>query len=609
MGDSDVSKQAMDESEPKALDLHAVEPPPQEQRVVRDAKFANPDERKTRYHMPSYLDSSSPVGYRKRLALSREETEDALKLLSLKRPTRFQDGAGVPESELFEESSLAILSSRQSTNFRGHKQVTFGPEDSAKVATLLRDLEPSGVPVLDNAAYTHVVFSRPYRTPFTMLLTLAGHKPLLNLLTVPIRILRKRYQHIDDIPTIGFLQHLHLGILADAFERAAVIASEGKRRAQVHLAPFCGDTAKKNKGVIAKIASMAGLKRKERSRGWRIAMVVQVGNVDADELTDIPSATYRKIGANLLSYRSERIQPGVNAEEKAPSQYQNRQDMDVSEAFTVMAGRAAYNAFTHWTGCSREEGKEILLLDRVDVLTPNGKERLRGMRKDLGGITDDLIRNMPLWADLPTGRVFSRNANRGRKAFALVGQRIYIAGLSKAHVQKAGIDWILAVTSVGAAAARSALYCEFMGCVDLPADCDLLAGICMMAGPVNQNDIGKQFYGYRDLLIDTYPDQDPTSLLVWTLKAKTVADPIGNEEQLQNAKRKGALVDLRCGPHEVVDVVKNGKFKPMRRDGDRVNTERAFGCQGNFVTDADGREIPGNRGSNWPETLRSENVW
>ena len=61
----------MDESEPKSLDLHAVEPPGEEQRVGRDAKFAVPDERKTRYHLPSYLDSPSPVGYRARLPLSR----------------------------------------------------------------------------------------------------------------------------------------------------------------------------------------------------------------------------------------------------------------------------------------------------------------------------------------------------------------------------------------------------------------------------------------------------------------------------------------------------------------------------------------------------------
>ena len=43
-----------------------------------------------------------------------------------------------------------------------------------------------------------------------------------------------------------------------------------------------------------------------------------------------------------------------------------------------------------------------------------------------------------------------------------------------------------------------------------------------------------------DLLQSAYPDAAPTSLLVWTLKAKTVADPIGNEEQLMNPKRKGA---------------------------------------------------------------------
>jgi hypothetical protein len=426
---------------------------------------------------------------------------------------------------------------------------------------------------------------------------------------VPIRLLLKRYKHIDDIPTIGYLQQLHLGILADAAERAAVIASEGRRRAQVHLACFCGEAARANRAVIRELAQLVGLTRTERARGWRVSMVAQVGYVPEDELHALPPETYRKIGANLLSFRSERMQPGVNFEEKAPERYRHRQDMDVSEDFTVMAGRAAYNAFAHWAGCDREESKGLLLLDRVDVLTPHGKERLRALRKDLGGITDDVVKNLPLWADLPTGRAFSRNANRGRKAFALVGQRIYIAGLSRDLVSAQGLDWELAVCAVGASASRSALYCELMGCVDLPKECDLLAGICMMAGPVNQNDIGKQFYGYKDLLWESFGDHNPTALLVWTLKAKTIADPVGNEEQLLNARRKGALVDLRCGPHELVSIARDGKRHPMRRDGLRVNTERAFACQGNFVTDPDGKDIPGNRGSAWPLELSQKDVW
>ncbi len=130
-----------------------------------------------------------------------------------------------------------------------------------------------------------------------------------------------------------------------------------------------------------------------------------------------------------------------------------------------------------------------------------------------------------------------------------------------------------------------------------------------MAGPVNQNDIGKQFYGKKDLLHHLAPELDPTALLVWTLKAKTIADPIGNEEQLLNAKRKGALVDLRCGPHELISIMDNGKRLPFRKRSGRLNAERAFSEQGNFVTSPEGREIAGNKGSRWPEHVRSEPVW
>lgn len=137
----------------------------------------------------------------------------------------------------------------------------------------------------------------------------------------------------------------------------------------------------------------------------------------------------------------------------------------------------------------------------------------------------------------------------------------------------------------------------------------MLAGLCLMAGPINQNDIGKTFYGQEDLLTKCYPDRDPTSLLVWTLKAKTVADPIGNEEQLMNRERKGQLVDLRPAPHEVVDICRAGKLEPMRKRGGRLNEERAFGDQGNFARSADAREIPGNRGVAWPEAWRKEEVW
>ena len=102
-----------------------------------------------------------------------------------------------------------------------------------------------------------------------------------------------------------------------------------------------------------------GLSRAEKREGWRIALVSQVGTVPAQERPEIEEETYRKIGANFLAFRSERIQPGINADEDAPEAYQHRQGMEVPEELTVMAGRAAYNAFVHWTRCDRERSKEL----------------------------------------------------------------------------------------------------------------------------------------------------------------------------------------------------------------------------------------------------------
>jgi hypothetical protein len=596
----------------KPLALVSVVPPPSEQRVRRDARFVGPGERRTRYSLPTGLESGSPIGYRTRLSLTREEGEQALKLLSLRPPTGFGPVAPVREQELFEETALGIASSRQSTNYRGHRQITFGPADSAKIAKLLRSMagSPREQP-FDDACYTHVILSKPYRTPFTLLLTFVGHKPIRSMVSVPLRAVRKRFAQAVDIPTIGYLQHLHLGILAETLERAVVIASQGQRRAQVVQTALCPSTRARNRSAITELELMCGLGAQDRQDGWAVAMIVQVGTALPEERVELPTPLWRKLGAELLAFRSERIQPGVNHEDKSPPQYQQRQDMDVSDEFTYQAGRAAYNAFSRWTGIDREQAKSLLLLDRVDVLTPGGKERLRAIRKKLDDITDRVVAEIPKWADLPLARALSRNAERGRKAFALAGQRIYIAGLSRREVDEIGLDWELAIRATGAAAARASLYAELMGVVDLPEGCDLLAGVCMMAGPVNQDDIGKTYYAMPDLLAENpqLAGRDPTSLLVWTFKAKTVADPIGNEEQLLNPARKGALVDLRPAPHELVSVVVGGRRAGLRSRGGKHNRERAFHDQDNFVRDAAGVDIPGNPGEPWPEAWANEPVW
>ena len=253
--------------QPKGVRPVAIPLPPEAQRLKREAVFTPEGEKKTRYSLPTHLQSHSPVGYRERVSMTEQEIADALKLLAMDEPQAFVGGPSPTDAELFEEASLGVMSSRQSTNFKGHQQVVFGPEHNEELTALLGQLSDRKVPVLDGAAYTTVVFTRPYRTAFTMLLTLVGHLPLASLFTVPLRILRKKFQHINDIPTIGYLQQLHLGILADAMERAAVIASGGKRRAQIHLAPFCGGSAKKNKGVIQRLLALSRITRKERATG------------------------------------------------------------------------------------------------------------------------------------------------------------------------------------------------------------------------------------------------------------------------------------------------------------------------------------------------------
>ena len=593
-------------AEQRALQLVSISPPPEGERVGREARRYEADERRDRYALPISLDSHSPVGYRSRPSWSEEDAQALMPLLSLEPPTRFITDEPLEEQALFDEVSLGILSSRQSTNFKGLKSRCFGPAESEEIARLLSGLEGLDGPALTGASHTQIILTRRYQTPFTALLTLAGHKPFLSLLTVPLRILRKRFFGANDIPTIGYLPFLHLGILADQLERAAVVASEGRRKARIHLGAFLGQARGRNKHIIRRLESLCRLSWRERREGWHLALVAQVGAVPEAERIEEPQSFWRRAGATLLSLRSERIQPGINQEPKAPAPYQSRQAMDVPDALTEQAGRAAYNAFCRWTGIEREQAKSLLLLDRVDVLTPNGKSRLRQIRRALAEATDCLVRDLPLWADLPTGRAFSRNAARGRKAFALAGQRIYISGLSRPEVDAAQLDWELALCAAGAAAGRSSLYAELCGCVEIPEGCDLLAGTCIMAGPVNQNDIGKSFYGHPDLLDESMAFRNPTSLLLWTLKAKTVADPIGNEEQLLSARRKGSLVDLRCGPHELVAVMRGRAALPLRAEGSR---ERAFGEVGNFVLGSEGEEIEGNSGTPWPEEARKQPLW
>jgi len=585
-----------------------IDPPPAEERVRRDARFAGAGERRTRYTLPDTLQTSSPVGFRTRVSLTPEEAQLLLTASSQPRPSSFiPSRAAVTEARLFEEASLTVLSSRQSTNFRGFRSVVVGQDDSATVSELVRAIDPAA-PVRDGASHTHLIVSRPYRTPFTMLLTFIGHKPLASLLTVPWRALQKRFAHKDDIPTIGYLQDLHLGILADAFERAAIIASGGRARANVLLAPLAAKNGAASAQALVRLEELCGLTDAERQAGAVVGLIAQIGDVD-DESLHLTEPTRTRLGAALLALRSERIQPGVNNEPQAPPAYQRRQQMDVSDALTEQCGRALYNAFSHFSGVSRDEAKRLVLLERIDVLTPGGKERLRGIRKELEEIADLVLKNLPLWADLPTGRALSGNTARGKKAFALAGQRIYVGGLARGEVEAAGLSFSHGVRAFGAAAARAALTAEVSGTTNIPAGCDLLAGICLMAGPVNQNDIGKSFFGYKDLLAGAFPGRDPTSLLVWTLKAKTVADPIGNEEQLMNAKRKGVLVDLRAGPHELVTVRRGRSLAPLRSREGRTSQERAFHAADNFVRDADGKEIAGNRGAPWPTQWANEVVW
>src|SRR5699024_12677510 len=56
-------------------------------------------------------------------------------------------------------------------------------------------------------------------------------------------------------------------------------------------------------------------------------------------------------------------------------------------------------------------------------------------------VTDFVVDTIPKWADVPLRGFLTRNAERGRKAFALTGQRIYIGGLDHAMVTAASLGW------------------------------------------------------------------------------------------------------------------------------------------------------------------------
>ena len=261
----------------KPISTIQIEPPPEPQRVKRNAQFRAEGSRKTRYHLPDRLESSSPIGYRTRVPLTQDQANEAMTLLSMDRPTGFAEPVEVTDGELFDEVSLGILSARQSTNFRGFRQVSFGPKDSQKIHELLGELSNREAAPIAGASHTHLVLGCPYRNPFTMLLTLVGHSRLLSAFTVGRRIFQKRVKFADDIPTIGYLPHLHTGILADAMERAAVIASNGARRALALMSPFCGKGLKANRNVIRKLEKMCGITTKERFSGWGLCLAVQVG--------------------------------------------------------------------------------------------------------------------------------------------------------------------------------------------------------------------------------------------------------------------------------------------------------------------------------------------
>ena len=110
--------------------LVAIAHPPETQVVNRNIQVASDTIKASRHTLPKSLKSSSPVGFRNRISLTEEEAQALSPLFSLRPPVAFEPPEPISEQALFEESTLGILSSRQSTNYKGLKQFTVGPKES-----------------------------------------------------------------------------------------------------------------------------------------------------------------------------------------------------------------------------------------------------------------------------------------------------------------------------------------------------------------------------------------------------------------------------------------------------------------------------------------------
>ena len=255
-----------------------------------------------------------------------------------------------------------VLSSHPPTF--GVPAITFGPGHSARIAGLLDRLQGREGGVLEHATHTHLVLGQPYRTPFTFLLTFIGHKTGSSVFTVPHRAWRKWRHHDVDIPTIGYLPHLHTGILADAMERAAVVASVGKRAANVFMSPFSGPELRgANRGVIRELEDLCGLSAEDRRRGWGLQLLAQVGQV-ADPFP-IERSLARKLGAPVVAAQRA-DSAGVNMEDKAPGLPGSAGDVGTRRACRD-GGTRGLQCWGPLDGCGARCGQVMMVMERVDA--------------------------------------------------------------------------------------------------------------------------------------------------------------------------------------------------------------------------------------------------